>query len=106
LDETKLAELIRSVVRDELDDALEPIKTDISALKTDMNTLKTEMKSMNENIVNVLVECRSYTKQVESIQKRQQRVIEMLSSRTIQNEADIRLVQDEVEVMKEHLPKA
>lgn len=70
MDETKLAELIRSVVREELDGALNPIKADIRDLKTDVNTVKTEIKSINENIVNVLVECRSYTKQVESIQKR------------------------------------
>jgi uncharacterized protein (UPF0335 family) len=67
MDETKLAELIRSVVSNELQTLNTDINTRFDKLDERIEGVESELKIMNDNITNVLLECRRYTKQVENV---------------------------------------
>ncbi|WP_134702070.1 hypothetical protein [Ammoniphilus sp. YIM 78166] len=74
-------------------------------LTTDVKEIKSEQREMKHMLIDSRTEARSEAKQLSATQTRQQRVIEMLSSRSVQNEADIKSLQDEVEIIKNQLPK-
>ncbi|RXT06967.1 hypothetical protein [Ammoniphilus sp. CFH 90114] len=71
----------------------------------ELKEIKADQKEMKQILVESRTEARSEAKQLATIQNRQQRVIEMLSSRSVQNEADIKCMQDELDIVKEQLPK-
>lgn len=71
----------------------------------ELKEIKADQKEMKQILMDSRTEARSEAKQLAAIQTRQQRVIEMLSSRSVQNEADIKSMQDEMEIIKEQLPK-
>jgi hypothetical protein len=71
----------------------------------ELKEIKADQKEMKQILIDSRTEARSEAKQLAAIQTRQQRGIEMLSSRSVQNEADIKSMQDELEIIKEQLPK-
>lgn len=64
------------------------LKTDVSSMKEDISTLKTDMTSMKVAIIEIL----DTVKRVEATQDRHERTLDLLSRRSIEQEAEIKRI--------------
>lgn len=79
-----LKEILRSVIREELEpinEQLTELKTEQQLMKQDQELIKRAVLETNDRLINV-----------ESILENQHRIIELLSTRSIQQEADLKRI--------------
>ena len=93
-----LAKLLRSVIREELEpvnERLERIETEQTSLKQDVQTLKQDVqlvKQDQELIKRAVLDTNERVIRMESILENQHRIIELLSARSIEQEALIKRI--------------
>ena len=79
-----LKEILRSVIKEELEpinEQLIELKTEQQLMKQDQKLIKRAVLETNDRLINV-----------ESILENQHRIIELLSTRSIQQEADLKRI--------------
>jgi antitoxin MazE len=82
----------RSDVKDRfsrLEEGQERLEVDVAGLKDGQQRLESDVSVIKGVVTNNLTEARNYMKQLEFIQARQNRIIEILSARSLSHEANI-----------------
>ncbi|GEN35948.1 hypothetical protein [Aneurinibacillus danicus] len=103
MDEQKLVEMMRSVIREELQPMREEIRKELQPLQKRLDSLEEGQKQIAKQIGDLtdkLLEkmdeqtrdAKSEVRQLANIQERQQSVIELLSIRSVEHDADIKRI--------------
>lgn len=93
-----LAQLLRSVIREELEpvnERLERMETEQSSMKQDLQAVKQDLQAViqdQELIKRAVLETNERVIRVESILENQHSIIELLSARSIEQEAQIKRI--------------
>ncbi|GJM69938.1 hypothetical protein HMSSN036_21540 [Paenibacillus macerans] len=89
--DNQFSELLRSVIKEEL----EPINRQLVELTSEQQQMKQEqelMKQDQELIKRAVLETNDRLKNVETILENQHKIIELLSARSIQQEAELKRI--------------